>query len=213
MEDCSQIIKLDPVSAQAHYALGRLYEVLDKKTEAIDAYKKAIQLKPDLTDAHLFLGIAYAGMGKHYEAIKSYKEAILTDRYYPEAHVFLGMSYDETKQYSKAIASFEEAFQIYSYAGGATKIHSLGIKPDFTNVYCAIGICRLKLDQPYEASVAFKKAIEIDGNHSGAHYGLALSALLLGDKKTAVAECEAVKAIKGQDAAKPILDIINKAGQ
>ena len=32
----------------------------------------------------------------------------------------------------------------------------------------------------------FKKAIEIDDTHAGAHYGLALADLLLGDKKSAL---------------------------
>jgi Tfp pilus assembly protein PilF len=82
-----------------------------------------------------------------------------------------------------------------------------------TNIYCAIGLCHLKVGQPYEASVAFKKAIEIDDSHAGAHYGLALADLLLGDKKSALAECETVKALKGEELAKPLLDAINKAPQ
>jgi hypothetical protein len=35
--------------------------------------------------------------------------------------------------------------------------------------------------------------------------------LLLGNKKLALAECEAFSTLKGKEAAKPLLDIINQA--
>jgi tetratricopeptide (TPR) repeat protein len=211
--DCNQALRLDPLSAKTYYMLGRIYGMLGRQQEAIDAYKKTIELKPDWADAHLFLGLTYAELENQDEAIKSYKEAIHFNQHYPEAHVFLGIAYDELDRCNKAIESFEQAIIEYYAPGNAERIHSLGIRPDLTNIYCAIGLCHLRLSQPYEASVAFKKAIEIDGSHAGAHYSLALADLLLGDKKSALAEYEAFKALKGEEAAKPLLDAINKSPQ
>jgi len=211
--DCNQALRLDPLSAKTNYAIGRIYGMLGRQQEAIDAYKKAVELKPDWADAYLFLGLTYAELGNQDEAIKSYKEAIHFDKHYPEAHLFLGIAYDELGRCNKAIESFEQTIIEYYSPGNAERIHSLGIRPDLTNIYCAIGLCHLKLGQSYEASVAFKQAIEIDDNHAGAHYGLALADLLLGDKKSALDECEAFKALKGEEAAKPLLDAISKASQ
>ena len=211
--DCTQALRLDPLSAKTNYALGRIYGMLGRQQEAIDAYKKTIQLKPDWADAHLFLGLTYTELGNQDEAIKSYKEAIHFNQHYPEAHLFLGIAYDELGRCNKAIESFEQAIIEYYAPGNAERIHSLGIRPDLTNIHCAVGLCHLKLGQPYEASVAFKQAIEIDDSHAGAHYGLALAYLLLGDKKSALAECETVKTLKGEEAAKPLFDAINKTAQ
>lgn len=213
ISDCNQVLKLDPVSAQTYYALGRIYAILGRNTEAVDAYNKAIQLQPDWAEAHLFLGLTYAELGKRDEAIKAYKDAVFIDRHYPEGFMFLGIAYDESNQSRKAIESFERAIDEYYAAGNAERIRVLGIKPDLTNIYCAIGVCHLKLGEPRAASLAFQKVIEINNDFAGAHYGLALSSLLLGDKKTALAEYNAFKSLKGEAAAKPLLDVINKASQ
>ncbi len=211
--DCNQALKLDPLSAKTNYAIGRIYGMLGRQQEAIDAYKKAVELKPDWAEPYLFLGLTYAELGNQDEAIKSYKEAIHFDKHYTEAHLFLGIAYDELGRCNKAIESFEQTIIEYYSPGNAERIHALGARPDLTNIYCAIGLCQIKLGQPYEASVAFKQAIEIDDSHAGAHYGLALADLLLGDKKSALAEYEAVKTLKGDELAKPLLDAINKAPQ
>lgn len=207
--DCNQALRLDPLSAKTNYALGRIYGMLGRQQEATDAYKKTIQLKPDWADAHLFLGLTYAELGDQDEAIKAYNDAIHFDRHYFEPYVFLGIAYDESGRCNKAIESFEKAIIEYSLPSNAEKIHSLGTRPDLTNIYSAIGLCRLKTGQPYEASVAFKHAIEIDDSHPGAHYGLALAYVLVGDKKSALAEYEKVKTLKGNEIAQPLLDAIN----
>jgi tetratricopeptide (TPR) repeat protein len=212
IEDCNQAVKLDPLSAQTYYALGRLYGVLGRDKEAIDAYKKAIQLKPEEAAFHFFLGLTYAKLGNLNEAIKSYQDAILANKYYPEPYVFSGMAYDESGQYQKAIESFKKTLDMYTLDEKA-RIQSFGLRPDLSNIYFGIGVCNLSLGQNYEASTYFKKAIEIDNSLAEAHYGLALAQLLIGNKDLALEEYKAVKALKGAEAAKPLLDIINKAEQ
>jgi tetratricopeptide (TPR) repeat protein len=208
--DCNQALKRDPESAKTNYALGRVHGMLGQQQEAIDAYKKTVELKPDWAEPYLFLGLTYAELGNQDEAIKSYKEAIHFDKHYPEAYLFLGVAYDGLGRCNKAIESFEQAITEYYSPGNAERIHSLGMRPDLTNIYCAIGLCQLKLGQPYEATVAFKQAIEIDDQHAWAHYGLALADLLLGDKKSALEEYQAFKTLKDEETAKPLLDAINK---
>ena len=210
VEDCNQAIKLDPTSYKTYYAIGRIYSVMDRKTDAIEAYKKSIQLKTDAPQTHLFLGIAYAEQGKLDEAIKSYKEAALLDIFYSEAYFFTGIAYDELKDYGKALEAFKKAAYNFYTRTNVSRIHSLGLRPDLSNLNCVIGICYLRLGQPYDASVAFKDAIDADNTHPGAHYGMALASIMLGDKKTAMAEYEAVKNLKDEKTAQPILDIINK---
>ena len=146
------------------------------------------------------------------KAIKSYQDAILANKYYPEPYVFLGTAYDEKGQYKKAIESFERTITMYTLDEKA-RIQSMGLRPDLSNVYVGIGVCNLRLGQNYEAAAAFKKTIEIDSSHAEAHYGLALAQLLLGKNDLALEEYKAVKALKGEEAAKPLLDIINKASQ
>ena len=216
LDACNNALKLDPYSAWVHYGLGRIYLILGKHEKAIESYKQAIQLQSDFAEAYLFLGLTYAELDDQKNAIDAYSEAILLDRYYPESHFFLGVAYDESGQYKKAIKSFKQANTWYdskdtSYESKETKIriHSLGIKPDLANIYCIIGVCYLRLEQPFKASLEFKDAIGIDNSHVESHYGLALSHLLLGDKDAALMEYEAVKKLDSEQRAKKLLEIIN----
>ncbi|MHC4123209.1 MAG: tetratricopeptide repeat protein [Planctomycetota bacterium] len=216
VDACKNALKLDPDSAWIHYGLGRIYVVLGNPEKAIESYKQAIQLQSDFAEAYLFLGLTYAELGDQKNAIDSYRQAILLDRFYPESHFFLGVAYDESGQYKKAIESFKQANIWYDskdvyYESKETKmrIHGLGIKPDLANIYCIIGVCHLRLEQPFKASLEFKDSIDFDDNHAGAHYGLALAYVLLDKKDEAFEEYEAVKSLKGEEMAKPLLEIIN----
>jgi tetratricopeptide (TPR) repeat protein len=209
VDACNNALKLDPDSAWIHYGLGRIYVILGKPEKAIESYKKAIQLQSDFAEAYLFLGLTYAELGDQKNAIDAYSEAILLDRYYPESHFFLGVAYDESGQYKKAIESFEKAITWYNSKETKIRIHGIGIRPDMATLNCIIGVCHLRLGQEFKASFSFKDAIDIDDSHVGAHYGLALTHLLLGDKDAALMEYEAVKKLDGEQRAKKLLEIIN----
>ncbi|MHC4060198.1 MAG: tetratricopeptide repeat protein [Planctomycetota bacterium] len=213
VDACNQALKVEPYSPQVHYGLGRIYGMLADHEKAIESYKEAIRLKADYTEAYLFLGLTYAELGDTEEAIKSYRKTIELDRYYPEPRFFLGIAYDESGQYKEAIEALNEAIRYYYSDDAKARIHAMGIRPDLANVRCIVGVCNLRIGQPFEASLAFKQAIDIDASHAGAHYGLALTHLLLGDKEAALEKCEQVKALKGEEAAKSLLDIISGQGE
>ncbi|MHC4738571.1 MAG: tetratricopeptide repeat protein [Planctomycetota bacterium] len=208
IDACNKARKLEPRSALVQYGLGRIYGMMENAEQAIESYKRAIQFKTDFAEAYLFLGLVYAEVGEQQKAMDSYNDAILFDRYYLEPHFFLGIAYDESGQYKKAIEFFNKALQYYFSQETKIRVHSIGIKPDLANVYCIIGVCHLRLEDPFEASVAFMKAIEIDYSHAGAHYGMALAQFLLGDKEAALKEYEAVKALKGEEMTRALLYII-----
>ncbi|MHC4561036.1 MAG: tetratricopeptide repeat protein, partial [Planctomycetota bacterium] len=179
VDACNQALKLEPYSPQVHYGLGRIYGMLTDHETAIESYKEAIRLKADYTEAYLFLGLTYAELGNMEEAIKSYRKTIELDRYYPEPRFFLGIAYDESGRYKEAIEAFNEAIRYYYSDDAKARIHAMGIRPDLANVHCIVGVCHLRIGQPFEASLAFKQAIDIDASHAGAHYGRALTYLLL----------------------------------
>ena len=62
----------------------------------------------------------------------------------------------------------------------------------------------------FEASLEFKDAISIDDSHAGAHYGLSLCYLMLGDNQAAISEYEKVKALRGEEMAQSLFNAIHK---
>jgi tetratricopeptide (TPR) repeat protein len=212
MNACNQAAKLEPNSGIIHYTIGRIYTIMGNKEKALESFKKAIELKSDLPEAYLFLGMTYTELGNIQEAIKYYNDGILVDQHYAELYFFLGAAYDESNQYKKAIEALEKAIMFYNldYKEVKSRAHGMGIRPDMANIHCILGVCYLRLNKLSDALYMFNKAIEIDDSHAEAHYGLALTQLLLGDKDAALAEYEKVKALKGEEAIKPLFDIIHK---
>jgi len=212
IDACNQAIKLEPNSAIVYYGIGRIYAMIGNNEKALESFKKAIELKSDLPEAYLFLGMTCTELGNIQQAIQSYNDGLLFDRSYAELYFFLGGAYDESGQYKKASEALETAIKFYNLdvKEVKTRAHGMGIRPDMANIHCILGVCYLRLNKLSDALYMFNKAIEIDDSHAEAHYGLALTQLLLGDKDAALAEYEKVKALKGEEKAKPLFDIINK---
>lgn len=212
IDACNQSLKLDPHSAEVHYGLGRLLGILERNEEAIESYKKAVQLKSNFAQAYLFLGLTYAELGDLDEAIKFYNKAVFFDSDYSEAYYFLGAAYDESGQYRNAAEALEKAITFFSldFKNIKIRIHHKGIRPNLANLYCTLGLSYLRINKLTDAFYVFNKAIEIDEAYARAHYGLALTHLLLGDKDAAFEEYEVVKKLEGEEIVKPLYDIITK---
>ncbi|HZI52660.1 MAG TPA: tetratricopeptide repeat protein [Chitinophagaceae bacterium] len=59
LEMLTVAIQADPMNPNLYFAQGTVYDKLNRKTEAGDSYKKAIELKPDYFEAYYNLGAMY----------------------------------------------------------------------------------------------------------------------------------------------------------
>ena len=69
------LLKMDPRFAEIHMNLGLVYQLQDRRAEAISEFKAAIKLKPALTGANFFLGVDYCKEGLWVAAIPFLKKA------------------------------------------------------------------------------------------------------------------------------------------
>jgi Flp pilus assembly protein TadD len=70
-----KVTELDPNDFRAWFDLAFVYNVTDRKAQAIDAYRKSIALKPTVQEANLNLGLLLAEAGKKDEAAKYLRAA------------------------------------------------------------------------------------------------------------------------------------------
>ena len=81
VETFKQAINQDPNNAEAHLRLGMSYAALDKKTEADEEYKKAIDLfkkriqADSKTETRFYLGEAHTFLHRDEEAVRSYRQS------------------------------------------------------------------------------------------------------------------------------------------
>ncbi|HEU5403202.1 MAG TPA: tetratricopeptide repeat protein, partial [Terriglobales bacterium] len=69
------LLKMDPAFAEIHMNLGLVYQLQDRRAEAISEFKAALKLKPTLTGANFFLGVDYCKEGLGVAAIPYLKKA------------------------------------------------------------------------------------------------------------------------------------------
>jgi tetratricopeptide (TPR) repeat protein len=69
------VVVLDPRDYRAWFDLGFVYNVTDRRPQAIDAYKKSVAVKPTVFEANLNLGLLLAHEGNTSDAAKFLRAA------------------------------------------------------------------------------------------------------------------------------------------
>jgi serine/threonine protein kinase/Tfp pilus assembly protein PilF len=65
----SRALEQDPLSAAAYYSRGRSLQVVDRLTEAEEAYRKALELAPQRANTHANLSLTLLAQGRGEEAL------------------------------------------------------------------------------------------------------------------------------------------------
>jgi tetratricopeptide (TPR) repeat protein len=114
-----EAIRLSPDLPEAHLRLGMASAALDKKTEAEEEYKKAVELyrkrvQSDPKDAEGFfnLGLAHSLLHQDEEATRAYRQATRLKPDDEESFYQLGMSETRLAHYPEAVAAFQKALEL-----------------------------------------------------------------------------------------------------
>lgn len=68
-------VATDPESADARFALGRIYDSQDKILEAMAEYREAIRRRPEMVNSRVNLGILLGRMGQLESAAEQFRAA------------------------------------------------------------------------------------------------------------------------------------------
>lgn len=182
------------ISQQAHKFKedGNEYLKINKLTEAIECYKKAIAISPNFTDAYFNLGKAYIFQKDYNKAIKALETASKLSPKDNEITTTLAEAYKNNGQYSKATKEFEKAFNTeknsdyikrnlselenLSYAiFNPQKAFELKQKQAQDNLNSAINIVKKYLPKNYLASlsdvaITFDSTEQMGGRNNIAQY-------------------------------------------
>src|SRR5215510_8072438 len=110
--DYSEIIKLDPTSAVAHFNRGNVRDRLGEQDLAIKDYTEAIRLDPSDPDMFNNRGQVYDSRGEFDLAIADYSEAIRLDRTSGRAYYNRGLAYFSKGELKSALPDFDRAVNL-----------------------------------------------------------------------------------------------------
>jgi len=161
-----QILRADPVQADAWRNLGAVYLSQGKFSEAAAHCQQALRCRPDFPEACNDLGAALGQQGKDKEAEASFRQALQLRPQYPEALSNLAVALVRRWESSEAITLFEQC---------------LRLKPHYAEGHCTLGHALRQLGRPEEAVRSYERALSLKPDYAEAHYGLGLTRLVLGD--------------------------------
>ena len=176
-------IKYSPKPFGMHYFnLALSYKGLNKPSEALEAFNRAVQLSPDFKEGWNYLGILQEEMEKHTDAVKSFCKALEIDDNYMEARANLCFY---TKDYPTLIKLAKENENDYMANLLASKcVSDFVIKEKFLQNAINVAPYRiepylfmanaLKDEKSYDRSLTFYfKVLNIDENNIESILGVA----------------------------------------
>ncbi len=98
-----------------YYGRGLTFFDESQYSEAIEAFKNAINIDSEFKEAHFYLGVIYIKQKRHAEAIEAFEEAIRIDSEFKEAYYNLSLVHLERNDREKAREAAKSALRIDPY--------------------------------------------------------------------------------------------------
>jgi len=185
-----------------------------KYKDAVESLTQAIALNPQDALAHAKLGLAYSALGEHKPAIAEFKQAIKLNRAFVDADAYfrLGIAYLALSDYASAIDPLKQALY-----GVKAKVLDDRTKstagPGEAEINDALGRAYYGTGSYRQAVKAFENAVRIQPNLASSQFGLGLSYLEVGDKRSAEKAEQALRKLNSRMADRLAGMLIVPAGQ
>jgi len=155
--------------------------------EAVKTLRQAVEQNPNDAAAYGKLGVAYAALGQYKEAVVVLKLAIRISPEIVDAEEYyqLSRAYAALEKFPQALEAIKQA--LYSKRaeranpenGNASKF------PSMADLHYATGLSYYNLQIYYAAIQELKQAISLNPKHAAAYFGLAITYLAIGDRRSA----------------------------
>ena len=185
-----------------------------KYKEAVESLTQAVSANPHDAIAYTKLGLAHSALGEHKPAITAFKQAIKLNRAFVDADSYfrLGSAYLALSDYASAIDPLKQAL----YGVKAKQLEDRtkpSAGPTETEINDALGRAYYGTGSYRQAVKAFETAVRLKPNFASAHYGLGLSYLEAGDKRSAEKEEQVLRKLNSRLADRLAGMLLVPAGQ
>lgn len=176
MADLKKALELNPKSADAHYAMGVVYDRMGLTNKAMAEFEKTVELDKKNSKAYLYLAEKYANSGRHQQAINAFKKASEVETDNVEAlkdFAFLTLKYNEKDGWQDANAALKRVLEL---------------KPDDAEALMNYAYT-LYLGKNFpEAITNYLRSLKVEPNSARTRYNLALAYEANGQKGLAINE-------------------------
>ena len=164
-EAALRALGIDHRLAQAHFAIGFVYEMKEEWDKEEGAMRRVLLSDPNHAHAHDSLGDVYYHRDQLDEAMSEYQAAVRLDPFHPRALIQLAATYEKAGQYHAAIAQL---------------LRTAEMLPDFDWTRIYLGDLHHSRGNYEEALLAYQRALAIDPANIDAKVGLGLTYAAVG---------------------------------
>lgn len=204
----------DTKSFAGYFNKGMANLAAAKYKDAVESLTQAVAVNPQDAIAHTKLGLAYSALGEHKSAITAFKQAIKLNRAFVDADSYfrLGIAYLSLSDYTSAIDPLKQALYGVKAKVLEDRTKSTG-GPAEAEINDALGRAYYGTGSYRQAAKAFETAVRLKPDFASAHYGLGLSYLEVGDKRSAEKEEQILRKLNSRMADRLAGMLIVPAGQ
>lgn len=190
--------------AAAFYAKGSALLASGRNFEAAEALRQATVRDPNDAAAYAKLGMAYAALQQYQEAVVVLKMAI---RIKPEivdadAYYQLSNAYTALGKFPNALEAIKQALYIKRAEQANPELANTTRSPSLADLHYSTGLAYYNLRRYSGAIEELKQVIALNPKRAQAYYGLALSYITIGDRKSAEKQQQTLESLDPVFAAK-----------
>lgn len=209
--------RLEPRNFDAQYYHGVTLHLLERLSDAVRAYLRALAIRPDDFQANLNLAIAYLQLNEPRQALPYSERSVRLEPTSGPARANLGAVYGALGRHDDAVREYRSAAELMELTPDllvnlADSLGKTGRFQEMENTLAAVlemeataaawerlGFARFKRRDYSGAQEAFREAIELDGRHYPALNGLGvclLNSYLVSDRVDDAARREAIDMLR-----------------
>lgn len=173
--------------AASFYEKGLGFLASGHNSEAVEALRQATNLDPNNAAAYAKLGIAYTATRQYREAIVVLKMAlrIKPEMVDAEAYYHFSNSYSALGKFGDALQAIKQAIYIKRAERADPETEKFAGFPSLADLHYSAGLTYYNLRRYSGAIEELKQVIALNPKRAQAYYGLALSYIASGDRKSA----------------------------
>ena len=156
---------------------GNALQALERDSEAVESFGKALVLAPKLVVVHFNMANALERLGRHEEAIARFRRAIALKPDLAEAYINLAGPLAALNRWAEVVECSDQAIRL---------------RPNAVQPYCNRGQALWQLERHYESIASYDAALAIDANYVRALIHKASQALVVGQLGDLLAAAEKV---------------------
>jgi len=155
--------------------------------EAVKTLRQAIEQNPNDAAAYGKLGVAYVALGQYKEAVVILKLAIRISPEIVDAEEYyqLSRAYAALEKFPQALEAIKQAWYAKRAERANLENGNASKFPSMADLHYATGLSYYNLQIYYAAIEELKQAISLNPKHAPAYFGLAITYLAKGDRRSA----------------------------